>query len=122
MPFHTRSLFTSLNYTLNFLTLCFCLQSSSSDLSSLLKSCPSFKTLLEYQPFYDLLSMPTTAMKSQCFLQSELISQSYVFLYHFFLFLSCKNNYILLLIKNFRTYLWLNYSFTVNIMSDHEKQ
>lgn len=42
-------------------------------LSLLLKSCPPCKTWLEYQPLH------VYTMKSQCLLQLELISQSYVF-------------------------------------------
>ena len=48
------------------------------------------------------LFMSTTAMKSQCLLQSQLISQPYVFLYHFCLFLSYRNYYIFPYIKMFK--------------------
>lgn len=39
--------------------------------------------------------LPTIAMKSQCLIQSQLISQSCIFLYHFCLFLSCRKYHVL---------------------------
>lgn len=94
MPYSTIwGLFTIPNYTLDFLTPWFCLLSSLSFSSTLLKSYPSLNASISASSWSIL--MPTTAMKSQCLLQSELISQSYVCLYHPCLLLSCTNYYIL---------------------------